>query len=626
MKTAEKKLFSEKYFYEGDDLGISYSKEETFVRIWSPSASRIEILIFEAEEDTGPTLRKSLKREDRGTWVGNLDGDFSGFYYLFRLEFETCIKETIDPYAKAVGTNSCKGLIIDPDKTNPPGWENDKRIRLKSPLEAVIYELHVRDFSISNESGMKHKGKYLAFTESGSKTKTGEKSGLDHLKELGITHVHLLPVFDFATVEDCGGEYNWGYDPFLYNVPEGSYSTNPSDCSRIKEFKKLVKSLHDNGLGVIVDAVYNHTYHGEDSIFQKTVPNYFYRFVDGNFANGSGCGNEIASERLMVRKFIINSVLYWVKEYHVDGFRFDLMALTDRETMEEIQKEVHRIDPSILIYGEPWSAQEPQLDYHRQMRKGSQKGMKIAVFNDHFREAVKEGLRGGVDKKELKKGVVGAIDYDDEIRDFASEPYETINYVSCHDDLTIWDHLSAIYPDLNKAEKEKLNRLAQAVIFTSQGIPFIQGGEEFLRTKYGDYNSYNSGDHVNQLKWRRKSTHRKTFDYCRGLIELRRKHPAFRMISASQIRKNLEFINGPEGAVGFKITGNANGDSWKEIFVFYNFQFHWVQFSFVEKRRFGIVVNDDYAGTKVRHLFQADNVKIPPITAMVLKGMQLNRS
>ena len=615
----------DKYFYPKDDLGLTCSSEKTIVKLWAPIADRVEIVLFKNENDTSFFLKKELINGGGGVWESRLHGNFHGFYYLFHVYYEGRLEKTIDPYAKAVGTNSKKGLIVDLKKTNPENWKSDQRRKISSPLEAIIYEVHVRDFSSCPDSGMDYKGLYLAFTEEGLINSNGEKTGVDHLKELGITHVHLLPVNDFASVCDVDRDYNWGYDPYLYNVPEGSYSTDPSDESRIKEFKRLIQTLHKNDIGVIIDMVFNHTYHSQNSVFQKVAPNYFYRFVDGFFANGSGCGNEIATERPMVRKFIVDTVKYWAKEYHVDGFRFDLMGLMDKKTIETIENELHKIDSSILLYGEPWSALNPQLDWEKQMTKGTQRGMKVGVFNDHFREAIKSSLIEREDKKwEIKKGLVGSIGYSEAINDFADKPIETINYVSCHDNLTLWDKISLSHAELSEEKKIKMHRLAAAVVLTSQGIPFFHGGFEFLRTKHFDGNSYNSGDDCNQLKWERKSKYRDTFDYCRGLIKLRKSRPAFRLKSAQEIRRHLRFIISPHKTVGFKITGNANKDSWKELLIFYNFQDNWIRFQLDEEKRLGIVVDEKRAGTKVFNKFKADNVKVPPVSAMILKKLKSN--
>ncbi len=616
----------EENFYNGNDLGVNYSNGVILIRIWAPVADGVSFSLYKDQEDSFPIKVYDLERDVKGTWTKQIEGEYSDYYYLFQIHYGSRIEKTIGPYARAVGTNSKKGLIIDLKKTNPSGWEKDKRIKIENSLEVIIYELHVRDFSSSPNSGLNNKGMYLAFTEEGVVNSKGEKTGIEHLKELGITHVHLLPVYDFGSVSDKTREYNWGYDPYLYNVPEGSYSTNPSNGSRIVEFKKMVKALHNNGIGVIIDVVYNHTYSCEGSVFQKIAPNYFYRFVNDHFANGSGCGNEIATERPMVRKFIIDSVCYWAEEYHIDGFRFDLMGLIDKETMQKIRERLSEISSSILIYGEPWTALETPLDWKKQMRKGAQKGTKIAVFNNNFRDTIKDFLLGfDSNIEDLKRGLVGAIEYNNVICDFAYRSEECINYVGCHDNLTLWDDINSNCPHLSETEKIKLHRLAQLIVFTSQGIPFVQGGVEFLRTKYFNDNSYNAGDHCNQLKWTRKSKFKETFNYCKGLIQLRKEHSAFKIYDSEIIRTSLQFIDIPKKALGFKLINHANNDKWEEIYVFYNFENDWVQFDLEEEKRLGIVVDKKRAGVKMFNEFKADNVRVPPLSGMVLKLIKSNQ-
>ncbi len=621
-------LFDINFYYPGRDLGVSCNGKNTKFKIWVPDADKVEVLIFENENDRNNYRLYSMEKDIQGTWKLNIGKNLEGFYYLFKIIRKGHSHFTVDPYAKAVGTNSELGLIVNLENTNPEGWEKDSRVKLEKPVDAVIYELHVKDFSVSEESGMKNKGKYLAFTEEGTTNSRGFKTGLEHLKDLGITHVHLLPVFDFATVDDNDkNDYNWGYDPLFYNTPEGSYASNPADDSRIIEFKKLVKKLHDNDIGVIMDVVYNHTYYTQKSSFEKIAPGYFYRkLLDNKFADGSGCGKEIATERPMVRKFIIDSLCYWTEEYHIDGFRFDLMGLMDKETMRQVEKTLHNIDPSILLYGEPWYALPPQLDSSRCMYKGAQAGMKIAVFNDKLRGTIKGDnnghgrgfVTGNVDNEfTIKSGVVGEINYNKKLYGFTEKASETINYVSCHDDLSLWDKLLKL-EDINEDKKIKMDKMAQAIIFTSQGIPFLYAGEEFLRTKYKNDNSYNAGDEINKLKWERKSKYYEVYKYYQGLIRLRNHHPAFRMNEPEMIRKHLKFISTSPNTVGFKLVDYANGDEWKTIVVLYNPHPEWRHFYLKEKKNWGIVVDDERAGIIPFNVFTADNVNVPPISVMVL--------
>ena len=625
----EKEVYSPKFIYNGDDLGVTYSKESTKVKLWAPTANSVKIEIYNYYKSSDPFEVFNMEKDLNGTWVIELDGNYAGKYYLFALDFGNRIEKTVDPYAKGLAPNSEMGLIVNLDKTNPYEWENDNPIKIDSPVDSIIYEVHVRDFSTSPYSGIKNRGDYLAFTEDNTINNQGLSTGLDHLKELGITHVHLLPVFDYATVDEQNRyEYNWGYDPHFYNVPEGSYANKPEGYQRIKEFKEMVKSLHDNNIGVIMDVVYNHTYYTEESSFQKTAPGYFYRLInDCYLTNGSGCGNEIATERPMVSKFIIDSLKYWVEEYHIDGFRFDLMGLMDKDIVMKIEKELHKINPDILIYGEPWAALPPHLPEEKKINKGIQKNNKFGFFNDRFRDAIKgdtDGFtKGYVNGKfetynDIRRGVVGSINYSFEIGDFTYKPEETINYVSAHDNLSLWDKINKSVSKAPEEERIKMDHLAQAIIFTSQGVPFIQGGEEFLRTKYGNHNSYNAGDHINQIKWERKTKYFDTFLYYKGLIELRKKHPAFRMRDPEMIKNHLEFIKSEDASIGFILKENANNDSWKNIFVFYNPQHHWSRFWLNQKYKFNIVVNDKKAGTNILHTFKADNVKVPPLSAMVL--------
>src|SRR6266849_7920149 len=419
-------------------------------------------------------------------------------------------------------------------------------------------------------------GKYLAFTERGTTGPYNIATGVDHLKELGITHVQLQPVQEFASVDEHDpNQYNWGYDPRNFNVPEGAYATTPHGTARLTECKQMVQSLHNEGIGVTLDVVYNHTFAWYYSDFDKIVPEYYYRTDDaGNYTNGSGTGNETATERPMVQKFVLDSLAYWVREYHVDGFRFDLMALLGIETMKNVFETLHAINPHILLYGEPWTGGTSGLAAHEQLTKGQQKGLGVAVFNDHIRDGLcgsvfdptgrgfATGALGSVDR--IKKAVEGSIN------DFTASPGETINYVTSHDNYTLWDKLTFSNPDDTEADRMMMDELAQAVIFTSQGAVFLQGGEEMLRTKGGNSNSYNAGDAVNHFDWSRKAHYWKVFKYYAALIHLRRTHPAFRMRSASAIQAHLSFLESPENTLMFELVEHANGDSWETILVIYN--------------------------------------------------------
>ncbi len=624
-----------KLYYSGNDLGLTFSKKNIQYRIWSPPAQSAVIEIYADDEGENKLEEYELQRSTNDTWKIELPIECYEKYYQLRLEMPRDTYNFVDPWVKAVGSNSDYGYIVDPKKVHPPSWAQDEKVKLEDPVDAVIYELHVKDFSISKESGMRNRGQYSAFAERHSINKEGMLTGISHLKEMGITHVHLLPVFDFATAEDEDIEsYNWGYDPLFYNVPEGSYASNPSNDSRIYEFKKMVKTLHSYGIGVIMDVVYNHTYHTQNSPFQQIFPNYFYRFTEeGYFANASGCGNELATERAMMRKYIVDSLLYWSEEYHIDGFRFDLMSSIDRETMLLAEEKLRDKNSSVLLYGEPWTALDPQLADYQQIHKGDQKGTGISVFNDNFRSAIK-GDNDGVGKgfiqgkigleRQIDEGVIGSIgDAERRLYGFALHPGESINYVESHDNLTLWDKLARSSPGANEEDRKKMQKLAMVILFTSQGVPFIQAGTEFLRTKFGDHNSFNSGIEVNELKWERKTTYRDHFNYVKGLINLRSHHPAFRMRKRSEIQDNLSFINSPFGTVGYSLCNNANGDAWKKIMILLNPSHEWKQFYLPKKRTWAIVVDDKEAGTEPIRFFHSNEVVVPPISGMVVYSADL---
>ncbi|MCK8827460.1 type I pullulanase [Natroniella acetigena] len=609
-------------------LGTNYSPEQTDFAVWSPKANNVDLVLYEpdpSQEGAGQVVK--MKQEEQGVWSVTVAGDQKNKLYNYIVEIDNEIKCVVDPYAKAVVQNGHKGVVVDLAETNPVEWENDQKPPLVELEDSIIYEMHVKDFSISPHSGMEHKGKFLAFTEEETMIpKTEIKTGVAHLKELGITHIHLLPIFDFATVdESVDYQYNWGYDPQNYNVPEGSYardSANP--LVRIREAKEMIKALHRNGIRVVMDVVYNHTYETRNSNFGKLAPEVYYRLDEhGNYSNGSGCGNEVASEHPMVRKFIIESVKYWAREYHIDGFRFDLMALHDQETMKLLAQELKEIDSSIIVYGEPWTADFSPLPMEQQMRKGSQQESGVAVFNDEFRDALKGSTRGEdkgyvngkLDKETIQKvkvGVMGGID------SFSFDPEEVINYVSVHDDLTLWDKIERSNPNVIDEDKVRMNNLANAIVLTSQGIPFLHGGVEFLRTKYGVENSYNFPDAINQIEWERKVYNYDTFKYYQGLIELRREHPAFRMNTADQIKKYFKFLDSSEGIIAYQLQEHANGDLWEDIIVIYNPYLESQQFFLPTEGTWKIVVADQEAGVETLEVLTGKQVIVPRISAMVL--------
>lgn len=582
--------------YGFDDLGITYNKEKTVFKLWSPNVSAVTLHLYDSD-DTAETPRTSIAMEEKDyAWTTEQMGDLDGTYYTFQVTYHDgkLSPEAADPYARALGTNGDRAQVVDLATTNPEGWENDQRPALANPKDIILWELHVRDLSIHENSGIEQKGKYLGLTENGTVSPEGLSTGLDHMKELGITHVHLLPSFDYMSVDESRldeAQFNWGYDPANYSVPEGSYSTNPADGKvRIKEFKQMVKTLHDNGIRVVMDVVYNHTGRTDDSKFELLIPGYFYRFnEDFSYSNASGCGNEIASDRPMVRKFIRESLTYWVNEYHIDGFRFDLMGIHDIATMNEISEVLHGIDESIFIYGEGWTAGgSPLPDSLRALKANTTELDRIAAFSDDIRDGIKGSVfvheekgfvSGDLGRAEsIKFGVVGStqhpqVDYEAvnySNAPWANQPQQCINYASCHDNHTLWDRLEISNEGVPETTRERMHRLALGIVLTSQGVSFLHAGSEMLRTKGGEENSYKSPDSVNALDWSRKAKYKETFDYVRDLIALRKSHPAFRLRTTTAIQQHLNFLEtNDELLVAFELK-DVPGDVWNHILVAYN--------------------------------------------------------
>lgn len=580
--------------YNGQDLGLTYSKTQSVLRIWSPVADKAELLLY--KDGSGGVAEETIAmaKDKAGTWVGSIAGDNKGRFYNFRVQINgQWMQEALDPYAKSVGVNGKRAEIIDFAQTNPPGWMADRGPTLKNATDAIIYELHVRDASIAANSGIQQKGKFAGLTEKGTHNKEGLSTGLDHLKELGVTHIHLLPYFDYNSVDETAPDkrYNWGYDPLNYDALEGSYSSNPYDGTvRIREFKQLVKTFHDNGLAVVMDVVYNHTALTENSYFNQLVPGYYYRQTkDGKFSNATACGNETASERAMVRKFILESMTYWVKEYHVDGFRVDLMGVHDIATMNIISKELHKIKPGILIYGEGWTAgSSPLPDSLRALKKNASKLDRIAVFSDDIRDGIKGSVFEHEDKgfasgkpgmeESVKFGIVAScphpqIDYSKvnySKAPYSKEPSQTVTYAECHDNHVLWDKLAVSAKNASEEDRRSMHKLALSIVLTSQGISFLHAGTEFLRSKKGVENSFESPDSINAIDWSLKSKNKDVVDYVKALISLRKEHPAFRMTSAKEIAKNIRFINSGPGTIIYEINGKAVNDKWQKILVCFN--------------------------------------------------------
>ena len=593
---AQKSIYDTYPVYKGNDLGLTYSPKESLFRIWAPTAERAQIIFYKNGDGGEQIGLHEMLKDVNGTRTVKVSGDMKGKFYAFKVMINgKWLNEVPDPYAKAVGVNGKRAMVVDLRETNPANWQKDISPLFKNKTDAILYELHVRDASIADNSGIKNKGKFLGLTETGTKNSDGLSTGIDHIKELGITHVHLLPSYDFYSLDENKldkPQYNWGYDPLNYNVPDGSFSTNPYDgVTRIKEFKQMVQAFHQNGIRVVMDVVYNHTRLTEDSYFNQLVPGYYYRHTsDGKFSNATACGNETASERFMMRKFMLESVLYWVKEYHIDGFRFDLMGVHDIETMNLISRELHKIKPDILLYGEGWTAgSSPLPDSLRALKKYAYKLDRIAVFSDDIRDGIKGSVfehedRGFVSGKpgmeeSIKFGIVASckhpqVDYakvNYSKAAYSVQPWNTITYCECHDNHVLWDKLAISAKHATETERREMDKLAISIVLTSQGISFLHAGTEFLRTKKGVENSFESPDSINALDWSLKSKNKDVFEYLKALIKMRKEHPAFRMTSSKQIEAFLEFTNNQQsGIISYIIDGANVNDKWKKIFVLFN--------------------------------------------------------
>ncbi|MBC5624680.1 type I pullulanase [Clostridium sp. NSJ-49] len=647
-KYFESKEFQKLYNYDGE-LGAIYSKEKTKFILWAPTADEVKIAFYgnnpydyECEAKKILKMNKSIK----GSWTLEVDGDLSGEFYNYIVYIDKNENVLVDPYAKAVGVNGNRSMVIDLEATNPEQWDEDKKPELNNWTDSIIYEVHVRDFTIDESSGIEAsiRGKFKGFIE--------DKTPLNHLKEMGFTHIHLLPSFDYASVDETKlhlPQYNWGYDPKNYNVPEGSYSTNPYKGEvRIKEFKELVQKLHREGLRVVMDVVYNHTF-DLNSFLNLAVPKYYYRAdEDGNYTDGSACGNETASDRYMFRKYMVDSVVYWAKEYHIDGFRFDLMGLHDIETMKEIRRELDKIDKSIIIYGEGWAGgPTPLADEKAALKKNTFKynDLQIAAFSDDCRDGIKGHVfyeeeagfvNGGKDLEEaIKFSVVAStkhpqVDVNKAMyaRNFwANEPYQTITYASAHDNLTLWDKLQTVNKDVSEDELIKMNKLAAAIVLTSQGISFIHAGEEIARTKMDEEgnlieNSFKSSDYVNKLRWERRNTYKELMEYYKGLIKLRKRYKAFRMDSNSDIQENIKFLEkGKEftdsNVVAYILNTKGKIDEENDILVIFNSNNRDVHVN-IPHGKWSLVVNEEKAGIEEIKEIRDSELKVKAKSAYVL--------
>lgn len=560
---------------------ITYTKRGTTFALVAQKAQSVNLNIYAEGTGGKPVKTVAMRKGEKGVWKAEVKGDLKGRFYTFNVKQDgKMLGETPGLFAKAVGVNGKRGAIIDMAATNPEGWESDRALGY-APTDFIVYESHNRDFSVSRKEA-RYPGKFMALTEPWA---------IEHLKSLGITAIHLLPSFDYASVDEehlDRPQFNWGYDPLNYNVPEGSYSTNPFKPEvRVKEFKQMVKALHDAGIAVILDVVYNHTMDIQNSNFQRTNPDVFYRKNDkGEYSDGSGCGNETASENPLMRQYMIESFKYWADEYHLDGFRVDLMGIHDIATMNLIREALPK---NVLIYGEGWSAGSCAYPVEKLAMKANIYQMPgIAAFSDEMRDAIRGPFSDDHQsaflaakpghQESIKAGIVGCIEHPQvdyskvnySKKPWAAEPTQMMAYVSCHDDLCLVDRLKASIPGIGTDELIRLDLLAQTAVFTSQGVPFMLSGEEMLRDKKGVHNSFKSPDSINQLPWDNMQKYPQVFAYYQGLIALRKAHPAFRLGSAELVRKHLEFLPVGEGLVAFRLKDNAGGDAWRDIYVVLN--------------------------------------------------------
>ncbi len=616
------RAFDEQFSYDGE-LGVIYTKTASTFNLWAPTATKVQLILFDKNEERIVTL----KRNSSGVWQGMVEGDLDEWIYLYRVFVNGSWRDAVDPYAKAVTVNGEKGVILNLSDTHPKKWFDVKRPVFKRMTDAIIYELNIRDFSIDRNSGIIAKGKYKGLIESGTKGPLDTITGLDYLIDLGVTHVQLLPIQDFGTVDETKPleAYNWGYDTIHYQAIEGSYSLNPfNPKQRIKELKEVVRTFHENGLRVIIDVVFNHVYIHQQSSFEKIVPGYFFRYnLDGSLANGTGVGNDIASERQMVRKFIVDSVLYLANEFQVDGFRFDLMGIIDIETMQRIRVKLSELDPSTLVIGEGWDLPTALTREKKATIENSDQLPGISQFNDQFRDK----LKGNVFNHALKGFCNGNSELKDDVKmlvsgstkDFYltkgifSDPYKSVNYVECHDNHTLWDKLEITNGTQSTAVRQAMHRLATAMTILSQGIPFLHAGQEFFRTKSGVENSYCSSDEINKLDWKRKAHYSDNIEYVKALIALRKQHDVFRFLTKDEIKKHMHILDTPAQSLAYMLK-NRQG-----IFVVvHNSSNEVKEIILPASGKWEVFVENNYAAEKSLRTFQGAKVTVGPISTTVL--------
>jgi pullulanase len=625
--------FAAKYTYTGDDLGNVYSKSSTKFRVWAPTAKSVNLVTYAKADDLAASgVLTAMKSDVNGTWIAELSGDKNGLIYNYRVSLDGATNEAVDPYVRATTVNGVRGVVVDLEKTDPTGWSTKKPAFSGKPNDAIIYELHVRDLSMDASSGIPaiHKGKYSAFTQLNTMF-NGIKTGVSAIKDLGVTHVELLPIFDYASVDENSPTFNWGYDPMNYNVPEGSYSSDPKNpTARITELKAAIQAMHDQKLRVNMDVVYNHVYTASNFSQELIIPGYWFRTDEsGNLTNGSGCGNDVASERPMVRKFIVDSVKYWASEYNLDGFRFDLMGLMDIETINQVTAALKKIDPSIIVIGEGWDMGTLPAEL-RANQKNISKLNGVAHFNDQIRDGLKGSVFTPADpgwatgkltaRSDVTAGIVGNTEHsiDMAAKWITQSPSQSVNYVESHDNLALADKITASVKGVSPAGVAQLSHFATSVAFLAQGVPFMQAGQEFLRSKNGDENSYKSSDEVNSLKWSTKARNATTTKYFQGLIALRKAHPAFRMSTAAAVKANLKFIPTTNDVIVYTLNGKAVKDPAKLIVVIHNPNPGATSVTLPNKGKWSVVVKGSVAGTKAIETLSANKVSVAGQTTLVL--------
>ncbi|WP_459503244.1 type I pullulanase [Bacillus sp. C1] len=621
-------IFDEKYYYDGSDLGARYEREKTTFKMWAPTARLAKIRIYTSDKEY---TDYDMQREENGVWSHILQGDFELARYTFLVCINLIWNEAVDPYAKSVSVNGKYGIVIDLLKTYVK--EQITLPKLEFVTDAILYELHIRDATIHENSGVEKKGTYKGLTEDNTKGQLGTKTALSYIKDLGVTHVEILPLHHYAGVDETKpfATYNWGYNPLYYNVPTGVYASDPSDpYNRIKECKQLIRTFHEHGLRVILDVVYNHVYERETSSFEKLVPGYYFRHDENGMpSNGTGVGNDLASERKMMRKFIIDSALYWLTEYNVDGFRFDLMGILDVDTMNELEKEVRKIKQDALLLGEGWDLQTPLPLEEKATLHNANKMPRIAQFNDQFRDVVKGStfdvskrgfaFGGSVDPLHLQYVLTGSL-INEKGDGLFLEPLQSINYVECHDNMTMWDKIVCSNQETEEIQKRR-HRLATAMTLFAQGIPFLHAGQEFYRSKKGNENSYNALDEINQLDWDQKEKEMKTITYIQGLIAIRKAHRAFRFQSAYLIKKHMTFLQVDCNVVAYHLQNVGEFGTWKEIVVVFHNGTQIKTISLPKYEMWYVLV--DSANAKVQPIasFEGNELQLAPISSYILTVM-----